>query len=245
MNPKVMACWMSGTVLEARKVVKSFGRHLVLRGVDISVGAGDRYFLFGPNGAGKTTLVKVLSGLLKADSGQVLLFGEPLEGDLSAIRARIGVLSHDPYLYGELSAMENLDFFGQLYGVPDRETRARELLKEVGLYARAHDRVGTFSRGMKQRLGLARAMFHDPDLVLLDEPYTGLDLKAASTLERLVRERSGEGKAFLAITHDLGQGLEMATRAGILAGGKLVTEADPTGWDGFTQRYLDEMGGGV
>jgi len=98
---------------------------------------------------------------------------------------------------------------------------------------------------MKQRLGLARAMFHDPDLVLLDEPYTGLDLKAASTLERLVRERSGEGKAFLAITHDLGQGLEMATRAGILAGGKLVTEADPTGWDGFTQRYLDEMGGGV
>jgi heme exporter protein A len=235
---------MAGTVLEARKLVKAFGKNLVLKGVDLSIVEGDRYFLFGPNGAGKTTLVKALTGLLPPDSGEVLLFGEPMKNDPLGIRARIGVLSHDPYLYGELTATENLDFFGQLYDVPDRKARTKMMLNEVGLYARAHDRVNTFSRGMKQRLGLARALLHDPDLVLLDEPYTGLDLRASSTLERMVREKSEEGKAFLAITHDLGQGLEMATRAGILSGGKMVLEANPSGWDEFTGRYLDVMGGG-
>ena len=235
---------MSGKVLEARKLVKSFGKNRVLKGVDLSIAEGDRYFLFGPNGAGKTTLVKVLSGLWKADSGEVLLFGKAMEKDPLSIRARIGVLSHDPYLYGELTAMENLDFFGQLFQVPDRKARTKELLKEVGLYGRAHDRVDTFSRGMKQRLGLARALVHDPDLVFLDEPYTGLDLRASAILERMVREKSEEGKAFLAITHNLGQGLEMATRAGILTGGKMAHEAVTDGWDDFTDRYMEVMGGG-
>ena len=235
---------MPGAVLEAKGLTKAFGRNRVLRGVDLRIAAGDRYFLFGPNGAGKTTLVKVLTGLWKADSGEVLLFGHRIGDDPQAIRARIGVLSHEPYLYGELTAMENLDFFGNLYGVADRGARTKELLKEVGLYARAHDRVATFSRGMKQRLGLARALLHDPDLIFLDEPYTGLDLRASTTLEELVRAKSSEGKAFLAITHDLGQGLEMATRAGILSGGKMALESGPEEWDSFSQRYLDVMGGG-
>lgn len=239
-----MASRMSGAVLEAKGLVKSFGRNQVLKGVDLTISEGERYFLFGPNGAGKTTLVKVLSGLWKADAGEVLLFGETLANDPLAIRARIGVLSHDPYLYGELTAMENLEFFGQLYSVPKPTARAKELLKEIGLYGRAHDRVHTFSRGMKQRLGLARALLHDPDLVFLDEPYTGLDLGASAILERMVREKTEEGKAFLAITHDLGQGLEMATRAGILSGGKMAHEAEPGGWDEFTDRYLAVMGGG-
>ncbi len=235
---------MSGVVLEARGLVKSFGRNQVLRGVDLSISSGDRYFLFGPNGAGKTTLVKLLTGLMKPDSGEVRLFGEPLEGEALAIRARIGFLSHEPYLYGELTAMENLDFFGQLYDVPTRAERSKALLKEIGLFARSHDRVATFSRGMKQRLGLARAILHEPDLVVLDEPYTGLDIRATATLERLIREKSAEGTAFLAITHDLAQGLEMATRAGILHGGRMVLENDPSGWDEFSERYLDLMGGG-
>ncbi len=235
---------MSASVLEARKLVKSFGKNVVLKGVDLTILPGDRYFLFGPNGAGKTTLVKVLSGLQKADSGEVRLFGMQMEKDTEGIRARIGVLSHDPYLYGELSAMENLEFFADLYQVPDPRARAKEMLKEVGLYARAHDRVSTFSRGMKQRLGLGRALLHDPDLVFLDEPYTGLDMRASATLERMVREKSAEGKAFLAITHDLGQGLEMATRAGILSGGRMDLESDAGDWDGFSGRYMDVMGGG-
>jgi ABC-type multidrug transport system ATPase subunit len=239
-----MAGKMPGAVLEARNLVKSFGKNKVLKGVDLQVSPGDRYFLFGPNGAGKTTLVKVLTGLWKADSGEVLLFGEHMADDPLGIRARIGVLSHDPYLYGELSALENLEFFGRLYNVPDTQGRAKGMLKEVGLYGRAHDRVDSFSRGMKQRLGLARALMHDPDLVFLDEPYTGLDLRASSILERMVREKSEEGKAFLSITHDLGQGLEMATRAGILSGGRMDLESDPDGWDGFTERYMDVMGGG-
>jgi heme exporter protein A len=235
---------MSASALEARKLVKSFGKNVVLKGVDLTILPGDRYFLFGPNGAGKTTLVKVLTGLQKADSGEVRLFGMAMERDTEGIRARIGVLSHDPYLYGELTAMENLEFFGGLYQVHDSRARAKEMLKEVGLYARAHDRVNTFSRGMKQRLGLGRALLHDPDLVFLDEPYTGLDMRASATLERMVREKSEEGKAFLAITHDLGQGLEMATRAGILSGGRMDLETDAGDWDGFSERYLEVMGGG-
>ncbi len=235
---------MPGAVLEARNLVKSFGKNKVLKGVDLQVFPGDRYFLFGPNGAGKTTLVKVLTGLWKADSGDVVLFGEHMADDPLGIRARIGVLSHDPYLYGELSALENLEFFGRLYNVPDPPGRAKGMLKEVGLYGRAHDRVDSFSRGMKQRLGLARALIHDPDLVFLDEPYTGLDLRASSILERMVREKSEEGKAFLSITHDLGQGLEMATRAGILSGGRMDMESEADGWDDFTERYMDVMGGG-
>lgn len=235
---------MSGAVLKARGLVKSFGTLRVLKGVDLTISPGERYFLYGPNGAGKTTLVKLLSGLLKQDSGSVVIFGEHLEDDTRAIRARIGVLSHDPYLYGELTALENLEFFGQLYEVPKPGTRSKALLKEVGLYARAHDRVFTFSRGMRQRLGLARALLHDPELVLLDEPYTGLDLGAAETLDRLVRERSEEGKAFLAITHDLSKGRDLASLAGLLSGGRLVHEAGPAEWDDFTARYREVMGGG-
>ena len=237
---------MSRIVLDARRIVKSFGTNAVLKGVDLQVYAGDRYFLFGPNGAGKTTLVKVLVGLLKPESGTVHLFGETLADEGSeALRARVGVLSHEPYIYGELSALENLVFYGGLYNVGDPEGRSRELLKEVGLYSRAHDRANTFSRGMRQRLGLARALLHDPDLVLLDEPYTGLDMGASETLDALVRQRSDEGKAFLAISHDLSGGTRMATRAGILDEGRLVLEADVTGWNDFAERYRSIMRGGA
>jgi heme ABC exporter ATP-binding subunit CcmA len=234
---------MAAAVLEARSIVKAFGRNRVLKGVDLSVIAGDTYVLFGPNGAGKTTLLKILSGLMKADSGDVLVFGEEFGEDPRGIKARIGVLSHEPYLYDELSARENLDFFGRLYDVPHRRERVRYMLKEVGLYARSHDRVGTFSRGMRQRLGLARALLHDPDLVLLDEPYTGLDVGATETLDDIIRDKAKEGKAFLAITHDLEHGLEMASRAGILDGGKLVLEAESSDWEGLRSRYREAMGG--
>jgi heme exporter protein A len=236
---------MADQVLRAKKLVKAFGRNRVLKGIDLSIQAGDRYVLFGPNGAGKTTLVKVLSGLLKADSGEVLIFGENFGDDPRYIRSRIGVLSHEPYLYGELTAMENLDFFAQLFAIKDRTSRIKALLKEVGLYTRAHDRAGTFSRGMRQRLGLARALLHDPDLVLLDEPYTGLDLAARETLDRLVLEKSSQGKSFLSITHVLDQGLEMATRAGLLSGGRMVAEADESDWDEFRLTYAKVMGGDV
>ncbi len=234
---------MAVPVLEAKGVKKSFGSNAVLRGVDLTVMAGERYVMFGPNGAGKTTLVKILCGLMRPDSGSVTIFRESQLDDVREIKARIGVLSHEPYLYGELSALENLEFYGRLYSVPEVGDRIKSLLKEVGLYTRSHDRVSTFSRGMRQRLGLARALLHDPDLVLLDEPYTGLDLRATEILDRLVRERSGAGKAFIAITHDLDHGLEMATRAGILSGGRIDHEASAEGWDAVRDRYTELMGG--
>jgi heme exporter protein A len=234
---------MAAPVLEAKTLRKSFGRNAVLKGVDLTVSAGEIFVLFGPNGAGKTTLVKVLCGLIKPDGGSVTIFRESFAEDAQEIKARIGVLSHEPYLYGELSALENLEFYGRLYGVSGPEERIRTLLKEVGLYTRGHDKVSTFSRGMRQRLGLARALLHDPDLVLLDEPYTGLDLRATGILDGLVRERSASGKAFIAITHDLDHGLEMATRAGILAGGRIVHEAEAPNWDEFKDRYTEIMGG--
>ncbi len=230
-------------VLKARSIVKSFGRNKVLRGVHLEVHPGDRYALFGPNGAGKTTLVKILSGLIKADSGHILLFGEELSSETRDLKGRIGVLSHEPYLYADLTASENLDFYGQLYGLRRDGERTKAALKEVGLYARAHDRVSTFSRGMKQRLGLARALLHEPDLILLDEPYTGLDLRARETLDGLIRVKGDQGKAFLAITHDLEQGLAVATRAGLLSGGRIVEEARRDDWGDFPERYQEAMKG--
>ncbi len=235
---------MPGNVLEGRSIRKSFGRTHVLKGVTISLAPGDRYMLFGPNGSGKTTLVKVLSGLLRADSGQLLVFGESYQDAPEEVRARVGMLSHEPFLYGDLTAAENLDFFARLYGVPDRAARVKAMLQEVGLYARSHDRVDTFSRGMKQRLGLARALIHDPELVLLDEPYTGLDMRATAILDGIIGAKAGEGKAFLCITHDLDAGLRLATRAGLLSGGTIVLEAEAPEWGGLVERYRAVMGGG-
>jgi len=228
---------MADQVLAARSVFKSFGRRQVLRGVDLSVGRGERYVLLGPNGAGKTTLLRVLAMLTPPDSGEVLLFGESAADRPAGARARIGFLSHEPCLYPELSARENLDFFARLYGVADRDARVGEMLREVGLDHRAHDRVDTFSRGMRQRLGLARAVLHAPELVLLDEPYTGLDLRAQDALGELIVRMSGQGTAFLAITHDVAHGLDVATRGGVLASGRIVHEADRAGLDDLRSRY--------
>ena len=228
---------MAEPVLVARKVYKSFGRRQVLRGVDLSVGRGERYVLLGPNGAGKTTLLRVLAMLTPPDSGEVLLFGESAVDRPADARARIGFLSHEPCLYPELSALENLEFFGSLYGVADRGARAAAMLREVGLDHRAHDRVETFSRGMRQRLGLARAVLHSPELVLLDEPYTGLDLRAQDALGELIVRMSGAGTAFLAITHDVAHGLDIATRGGVLASGRIVHESDQAGLEDLRSRY--------
>ncbi len=193
--------------------------------------------LLGPNGAGKTTLLRILAMLAPPDSGEVLLFGEPTTDRPAGARARLGFLSHEPCLYPELTARENLDFFARLYGLADRDARVGEMLREVGLDHRAHDRVDTFSRGMRQRLGLARAVLHRPELVLLDEPYTGLDLRAQDALGSLVVRMSDEGRTFLAITHDVVHGLDIATRGGVLASGRIVQESGRAGFDDLRLDY--------
>jgi ABC-type multidrug transport system ATPase subunit len=234
---------MSEEILVAKDIKKSFGRFQVLKGINLIINRGDRYVLFGSNGAGKTTLVKIISTLLPADSGELTLFGKKIEGSMKDIKATIGFMSHEPYLYNELTAWENLDFYASLYSVKNKKERIENLLKEVGLYYRSHDRTGSFSRGMKQRLSLARAILHDPDLIFLDEPYSGLDINAQEILNDLIIQLNQSGKTFFCITHDISKSFEIATKGGILSNGQVVYEAESKNKDIFLKKYREIIQG--
>ena len=234
---------MSEKVLVAKDITKSFGRFQVLNAINLTINHRDIYILFGSNGAGKTTLVKILSTILSADSGELTLFGKKIEGRSKDIKAMIGFMSHEPYLYNELSALENLNFYANLYSVKDKKERIESLLKEVGLYHRSHDRIGSFSRGMKQRLSLARAILHDPDIIFLDEPYAGLDIRAQDILNDLIVGLNQKGKTFFLITHDIGKGFEIANRSGILSKGKIVYEVEGGEKKAFPEKYKEILRG--
>jgi heme exporter protein A len=210
-------------LLEARSLRKSFGPVRALRGVDLQVGRGELVGLFGSNGAGKTTLVRCLASLARPDGGTVLVAGEELSsGTPARVRARLGLVGHQTLLYDSLTAEENLLFYASLYAVPSPRTRVRSLLGEFGLADRAHDAVRGFSRGMQQRLSLARALLHDPDVLLLDEPATGLDPTASAALrERLVSFRSGGGGSLI-VSHDIPATLAVVDRYLILSAGRIV-----------------------
>ncbi|HEU4557930.1 MAG TPA: heme ABC exporter ATP-binding protein CcmA, partial [Longimicrobium sp.] len=175
----------------ARGVEKWYGPLAAVRGIDFTLHSGEFLTVFGPNGAGKTTLLRILCGAVKPTRGEVTVGGDDVAAD--AARRRIGLLSHQTFLYPGLSAAENLDFYARLYGLPRRRERVEEALLSVGLQDRRGDRVRTFSRGMQQRLALARTLLHGPSVVLLDEPYTGLDPHAAAML-REVLERLKDGR---------------------------------------------------
>jgi ABC-type multidrug transport system ATPase subunit len=230
---------MSERILVAKDITKSFGRFQVLNGVNLTINRGDRYILFGSNGAGKTTLIKILSTILSADSGELTIFGKKIERHSKDIKAMIGFISHEPYLYNELSALENLNFYANLYSIKDKRERIESLLKEVGLYHRSHDRVGSFSRGMKQRLSLARAILHDPDIIFLDEPYTGLDISAQEILNDIIFRLNAKGKTFFLITHDIGIGFDIANRSGILSKGQIVYDAEGVEKKTFSEKYRE------
>ena len=230
---------MSEEILVAKDIKKSFGHFRVLNGVNLSINRGDRYILFGSNGAGKTTLVKILSTLLSADSGEIIIFGKKPGKNLKDIKTKIGFMSHDPYLYNELTAFENLNFYSNLYSLQNNNERVKNLLKEIGLYHRANDRVGSFSRGMKQRLSLARAILHDPDIIFLDEPYTGLDIMAQSILNDLIVRLNNKGKTFFFITHDVSKGFDIAKKSGILSKGKILFEMEGGEREAFSNKYKE------
>ena len=230
-------------ILVAKDITKSFGRFQVLNGINLAIKQGDIYVLFGSNGAGKTTLVKILSTLMQADSGELTLFGRKIEGSQKDIKATIGFMSHEPYLYNELTPWENLDFYASLYSVKNKKERVESLLKEVGLYHRSHDRIGSFSRGMKQRLSLARAILHDPDIIFLDEPYAGLDINAQGILNDLIIQLNLRGKTFFCITHDISKGFEIANRGGILSNGRVVYEAESKNKGIFSNKYREIIQG--
>ena len=208
--------------IEIRKLRKSFGPRTVLKGLDLTVRRGEALVILGPNGAGKSTLIKIICGLTRPTSGKVEVMGMDLATEGADIRGLVGLVPHQPLLYDDLSAYENLKFYGKMFRVPDLENRIEFLLDKVGLKARARDRVGVFSRGMLQRLSLARAVLHDPPLVLLDEPETGLDQEARAMLKEVVAAPAERPRTILMTTHSLEHGLKMADRVAILVGGKLV-----------------------
>jgi heme ABC exporter ATP-binding subunit CcmA len=206
----------------ARDVRKTFEFKPVLRSVSLSVPAGATVALLGPNGAGKTTLLRILATLSRPSAGEVTIDGLDLRRDAQAIRQRTGYLGHQPLLYDELTARENLDFFARMYGVQDRQSRVSALLERVGLRLKARDRVRDLSRGQTQRLALARALLHEPSLLLLDEPDSGLDEQGVALLEEMLRERSAAGKTAMLTTHDLAWGLRIADRALALVAGRVT-----------------------
>jgi heme exporter protein A len=205
-------------------IVHQYGLNPVLRGVNLQVNEGEFVTLVGPNGAGKSTLMRIVATLLRPSGGEVSVGGWPLPEQADRVRQHIGLVSHQALLYHDLTAAENLAFFARVYQIPDAEERVMDALRKVGLFARQRDPVGTFSRGMIQRLTIARATLHEPDVLLLDEPYTGLDHEASRLLDDLLREQAALGRTILMITHDLGHGLGLADRLVILYRGQIAWE---------------------
>ncbi|HEY6072484.1 MAG TPA: heme ABC exporter ATP-binding protein CcmA [Anaerolineales bacterium] len=212
-------------MIEVRKLVKRFGMKTVLRGLDFSVQPGEFVALLGPNGAGKTTFLRILASLSRPSMGEVKVAGYQLPGQAAAVRARLGVVSHLPLLYGDLTAEENLRFYGRMYNLLALEARISDVLEMVGLEKRRRDLVRTFSRGMQQRLAIGRAVLHDPDVMLFDEPYTGLDQDASTMLDDVLRSVAARGRTVVMTSHDLARAEDLATRFDILTRGSIGASA--------------------
>jgi heme ABC exporter ATP-binding subunit CcmA len=206
-------------------VTRVFGRRRAVDGVDLAIGGGECLALFGPNGAGKTTLLRLIAGLLKPTAGAVTVGGRSLRGDPAA-RALVGLISHQSMLYGALTALENVEFAARLYGVPDARRAAARALERMQIAERADAPVKQLSRGLQQRVSIARSIVHEPSVVLLDEPYTGLDaIGAAALTEMLTALREG-GAALVLVTHNVDEGLVVASQAAIMIGGRIVRRDD-------------------
>jgi len=209
----------SGTVIEVRKLVKRFGLKTILRGLDFQVDQGEFVALLGPNGAGKTTFLRILSSLSRPSLGDIRIAGYSLPSQAAQVRQKLGVVSHLPLLYGDLTAEENLLFFGKLYNLQHLNPRISEVLDLVGLSQRRRDLVRTFSRGMQQRLAIGRAVLHDPEVMLFDEPHTGLDQDACDMLDKVLRDVAARGRTVVMTSHDLVRVEDLATRFDVLSKG--------------------------
>lgn len=206
-------------IIEVRGLVKRFGPKIVLRQMDFTVEQGEFVALIGPNGAGKTTFLRILSSLSRPTLGNIKIAGFVLPHHAAAVRRRLGVVSHMPLLYGDLSAEENLKFYGRMYAVDQLDHRITEVLEQVGLELRRRDLVRTFSRGMQQRLAIGRAILHDPDVLLLDEPHTGLDQDACDMLDQALRQVASQGRTVVMTSHDLARAEDLASRFDVLTRG--------------------------
>lgn len=233
-------------LLEARGLVKRYGHFAALRGLDLDLQAGELLAVFGPNGAGKTTLLRLLATAARPTEGRLRFRGRDVAEDPGALRRVLGYVSHESLLYDALSPRENLNFLGKLHGLDDLRQRVDEVLAQVELSDRADSPVRELSRGLRQRASVARALLADPELVLLDEPFTGLDRQAARVLRKGLEALRERGRTVVLVTHDLPMGLELADRLIVLQRGRLVLERSADGLDatGFERLYLETLGEG-
>jgi heme exporter protein A len=212
-------------VIEVKKLVKRFGLKTILKGLEFSAEPGEFVGLLGPNGAGKTTFLRILASLSRPTMGLVKVAGYTLPQQAAGVRANLGVLSHQPLLYGDLTGEENLQFYGKMYAVENLEARILEVLELVDLAQRGKDLVRTYSRGMAQRLAIARAVIHDPSILLLDEPYTGLDQDASAMLDTVLKQIAAQGRTVVMTSHDLVRSADLGTRFDVLSRGKIIASA--------------------
>ena len=217
--------------IEARGLGKSMDSRAILQGIDLSVRPGEYVAVLGANGAGKSTLLKLLATLTSPTEGTLSLLGRSAVKDTRGARARIGLVAHQSMLYRDLSPLENLRFFGRLYGLHDVNGRAATLLEVVGLAHRANEPVKRFSRGMVQRVAIARALMHDPALLLADEPFDGLDAPSADAAERLLERLNAAGKTIVLVNHDIRQSLRLARRVVVLRKGRMTMDRCAAGLD--------------
>jgi heme exporter protein A len=209
-------------MIQIVNLIKTFGSRVVLRKVDLTINEGDFVTLMGANGAGKTTLMQIVATLSRPTGGSVSINGYNAVNSATELRRFIGLVSHKTLLYDDLSAHQNLRFYAQMYDVPEPAQRIEAVLTQVGLWGRQHDAVRTYSRGMQQRLAIARAILHNPPILLLDEPDTGLDQHTADRLSELLSAVGVNQRTILMTTHNLERGLFLGNRVVILAKGKIV-----------------------
>ncbi|CAG0942360.1 ABC transporter ATP-binding protein NatA [Anaerolineae bacterium] len=236
---------MSDTLIAVEKLDKTFGARWALRGVSFRVVPGEIVALVGPNGAGKTTLLRALSTLMRPSAGSINIGKIPLAQHPNAARAAIGFVGHQTFMYDDLTAAENLNFYARLYDLPNTAARVREVAKRVGIENRLNDITRTLSRGLQQRLTLARMLLHNPAVILLDEPYTGLDKVAADMLDAIMVDAKQEGRSVLFSTHDLERGLAICDRAIIMKAGRIVHDLPRGNWKnlaGFMEIYAGVLG---
>jgi heme ABC exporter ATP-binding subunit CcmA len=233
---------VSDPLIAVEKLDKQFGARWALRGVTFQIAPGEIVALVGPNGAGKTTLLRILGTLARPNAGRVLVGGVSTLERANQARAAIGYVGHQTFLYDDLTAWENLNFFARLYDLPNRAQQIRAVAARVGIKHRLNDVTRTLSRGLQQRLTIARMLLHDPTVILLDEPYTGLDKVAADLLDQIMLDAKSAGRAVLFSTHDLERGLAVCDRAIILKAGRVVHDLPRGAWHasrlaGFMEIY--------
>lgn len=226
-------------VISVHEISKVFARP-VLKKISLSVDQPQAVFICGVNGAGKSTLLKILAGLLQPDSGSVLIGGKCFRRDTEQVKSQLGIIMHQSMVYPDLTVLENLEFFACLYGVPQRQQRIAQLLEQVGLMAYRYDKAAILSRGLLQRLSIARAMIHHPRIILADEPFTGLDTQSSEYLTQMLSSFRESGGTVVLTTHDVTQGLRCSDRVIVIDQARIVFDSPTSRIDGdaFSKDYL-------